>query len=278
VDSHRGRPGTKEPPHTHDSPACTHPGDKGIGLHPPHSHLIPDLRTGGGLVGLHVGKVRELMGKENRVLPFRHLIRPGDTPQEPPFFVTHGHNGGPEAPDQVHPFPTHPIGHEDGDSVSQGPADGGEGDSSIPAGGLGNRVASPDGPVLIRPPKNVEGHPVLDASGEIRLLPLGVHCALPTLEEAPNGQEGSVTHGPGQLGEGLSDHRSVNVSHGIPKVGGERERADGKMVGIHTATQHMAGQGETAQFPSPRVPAALCLFPSGAEIFRHHYFSFLNPK
>ena len=68
--------------------------------------------------------------------------------------------------------------------MAQGASDGGERNTGIAAGGLGDGRAGPKQAALIPPGQYVQGHAVLDAPRQVEILGLGVYSAgLPVVLE-----------------------------------------------------------------------------------------------
>jgi hypothetical protein len=97
-------------------------------------------------VRANIGVVRELVRKEQARIALPQRVGLRDAAEEAALRPAHRHDLGAEAGDERHALGAHPVGHEDGDRMSQAAAQCRERDTGVAAGGLGDAVAGADAP------------------------------------------------------------------------------------------------------------------------------------
>ena len=129
---------------------------------------------------LDIGLVGKLARQEHMGRALRHLLGHPDGAEEAALLGAYRHDLSAVAADQLFAFRAHPTGHEDGGRVAQRPAQGGEGDAGVAAGGFHHAVAGLEFTAFVGAPQDVQRHSVLDAAGEIQMLALGIDHAART--------------------------------------------------------------------------------------------------
>ena len=182
----------QEAARAHDRPARPDPGDEGVGTQSLPAELPPDLGPGRPKMGVDVVFVGELPRQERAFERGGVLLGEADAAQEAAFLLGHEADRGPEAADEVLALLAHPVGHEDGHGMTEGPAEGREGDARVAARRLDDHRARLERPSLVAASEDVIGHPVLDAAGHVEVLGLGIEDAPLPVEAEIDGQEGGV--------------------------------------------------------------------------------------
>ena len=189
--------------HTGDGTAGADPCHKGIHL---PIGILPDLRGGGGVVGLGVGLIDKLAGDEAVRDLAREFIRFGDG-----AFHALGAGGEDQLRaigfHQLAALHAHGLRHDDDDTIAPGGGHRGQADAGIAVGGLDEDGLGGKEALLLGILYHGEGNAVLDGTGGIEVFQLGQKAGLEVILFFKMGelQQGGVAD---ELGGG-----SVDICH-----------------------------------------------------------------
>lgn len=189
-----GQLGTQRPADAHHRAAGAHAGHEGAGQQLDRAQLGQQLRARGQLVHFGVVGIAELLRPPRAGVCRRVGIGLGDGADEAALLGGDGDDDGAQGFDHQHALAAHPVGHVDAHRVSEGLAQGGEGDARVAAGGLDQFVAGGQLAPCVGPGQHVPGHAVLDAAGEVGRLVLGPDRVFDAAQPAADAQQRRVAH------------------------------------------------------------------------------------